>query len=139
MTGQIHFPVQTRDSYQIQLRHWNKLKICRTGKQSDLSDLIWAGITFPHLKPTTQSQISPIIPGRANTPECLNLTVAEGYPSRSQDSVGLKRDQFIKVPKSQSKWYKMHLLKLEGPHRPGRSVFNWRNTESKVNSVPQNH
>ena len=32
--------------------------------------------------------------------ERLNLTVAEGYPSRSQDSAGLKRDQFIKVPKS---------------------------------------
>ena len=28
----------------------------------------------------------------------------------------------------------MHLLKPEGPHRPGRSVFNWRNTEAKVNS-----
>ena len=66
--------------------------------------------------------------------ERLNLTVAEGYPSRSQDSAGLKRDQFIKVPKSQEKWYKMHLLKSDGPHRPGRSVFNWRNTEAKVNS-----
>ena len=29
--------------------------------------------------------------------ERLNLTVAEGYPSCSQDSAGLKRDQFIKV------------------------------------------
>ena len=66
--------------------------------------------------------------------ERLNLTVAEGYPSRSQDSAGLKRDQFIKVPKSQEKWYKMHLLKSDGPHCPGRSVFNWRNTEAKVNS-----
>ena len=66
--------------------------------------------------------------------ERLNLTVAEGYPSRSQDSAGLKRDQFIKVPKSQSKWYTMHLLKPEGLHRRGCSVFNWRNTESKVNS-----
>ena len=64
----------------------------------------------------------------------LNLTMAEGHPSRSQDSAGLKWDQFIKVPKSQEKWYKMHLLKPDGPHRPGRSVFNWRNTEAKVNS-----
>ena len=61
-------------------------------------------------------------------------TAVEGYPSRSQDSAGLKRDQFIKVPKSQSKWYTMHLLKPDGPQRPGRSVFNWRNTEAKVNS-----
>ena len=66
--------------------------------------------------------------------ERLNLTVAEGYPSRSQDSAGLKRDQFIKIPKSQAKCYTMHLLKPDGPHRPGRSVFSWRNTESKVNS-----
>ena len=66
--------------------------------------------------------------------EKLNLTAVEGYPSRSQDSAGLKRDQFIKVLKSQSKWYTMHLLKPDGPHRPGRSVFNWRNTDAKVNS-----
>ena len=66
--------------------------------------------------------------------ERLNLTVAEGYPSRSQDSGGLKRDQFVKVPKTQSKWYKMHMLKAEGTQRPGRSVFSWRNTEAKVNS-----
>ena len=38
------------------------------------------------------------------------------------------------MPKSQEKWYKMHLIKTDGPHRPGRSVFNWRNTEAKVNS-----
>ena len=66
--------------------------------------------------------------------ERLNLTVAEGYPSRSQDSAGFKRDQFIKVPKSQEKWYKMHLLKSDGPQCPGCSVFNWRKTEAKVNS-----
>ena len=66
--------------------------------------------------------------------ERLNLTVAEGYSSRSQDSAGLKWDQFIKVPKSQEKWYKMHLLEPEEPHRPGRTVFNWRNSEAKVPS-----
>ena len=33
--------------------------------------------------------------------ECLNITVAEGYPSRAQDSAGLKCKQFVKVPKSQ--------------------------------------
>ena len=66
--------------------------------------------------------------------ERLNLTALEGYPSRSQDSAGLKKDQFIKVPKSQSKWYSMHLVKPDGSHRPGRTVFSWRNTETKVNS-----
>ena len=28
----------------------------------------------------------------------------------------------------------MHLTRTEGPHRPGRSVFSWRNSEAKVNS-----
>ena len=28
----------------------------------------------------------------------------------------------------------MHLMKPEGPHRPGRSVFSWHSTEAKVNS-----
>ena len=30
--------------------------------------------------------------------ERLNCTVAEGYPSRSQDSARLKKDQFVKMP-----------------------------------------
>ena len=49
----------------------------------------------------------------------LNLTVAEGYPSRAQDSASLKKDQFIKVPKSQSRWYTRHMLRSEEPTRPG--------------------
>ena len=28
----------------------------------------------------------------------------------------------------------MCMIKLDGLHRPGRSVFNWRNTETKVSS-----
>ena len=28
----------------------------------------------------------------------------------------------------------MYLVKPDGPHRPGRTVFSWRNTEAKVNS-----
>ena len=28
----------------------------------------------------------------------------------------------------------MHLIKSDGQHRPGRTVFGWHNTESKVNS-----
>ena len=31
----------------------------------------------------------------------LNLEVKEGYPSSSQESGGLKMDQFVRVPKSQ--------------------------------------
>ena len=85
-------------------------------------------------KPTRVSVAMPPDDWLCQKLERLNLTALEGYPSRSQDSAGLKKDQFIKVPKSQSKWYAMHLVKPDGPHRPGRTVCSWRNTEAKVNS-----
>ena len=66
--------------------------------------------------------------------ERLNTTVAEGYPSRFQDSSGLKKNQFIKILESQSRWYQMQTITLDAPHRPGKSFFSWRNTEAKVNS-----
>ena len=66
--------------------------------------------------------------------EKLNTVVAEGYPSRAQDSAGLKKDQFIKVPKMQVRWYQMHTTRTEGPHCPGKSLFSWQNTEAKVKS-----
>ena len=69
--------------------------------------------------------------------ERLNCTVAEGYPSRAQDSAGIKRDQFVKVPKSQARWYQNHLIKPDGPHHPDRSVFSWHNAEPKVNKSYQ--
>ena len=59
--------------------------------------------------------------------EKLNTVVAEGYPSRSQDSAGLKKDQFVKVPKSQNRWYQMHMIRPE-------TLFSWHNSEAKVNS-----
>ena len=66
--------------------------------------------------------------------EKLNTTVAEGYPSRAQDSAGLKKDQFIKIPKSQSHCYQMYTIKQDGPHRPGKNLFSWSGSEAKVNS-----
>ena len=66
--------------------------------------------------------------------EKLNTTIAEGYPSRAQDSAGLKRDQFVKIPKSQSRWYQMYTVRQEGPHRPGKNLFSWTGNEAKVNS-----
>ena len=85
-------------------------------------------------KPTRISVAMPPVDWLCQKLEHLNLTVAEGYPSRAQDSAGLKRDQFIKVPKSQSRWYRMHMIKPDGPHRPRRSVFSWHDSEAKVNS-----
>ena len=66
--------------------------------------------------------------------ERLNTVVAEGYPSRAQDSAGLKKDQFVKIPKSQARWYQMYTIKQDGPHRPGRKLISWHNTEVKLNS-----
>ena len=60
--------------------------------------------------------------------------MAQGYPSRAQDSSGLKKDQFIKIPKSQARWYQMHTLRPDGPHHPGKSLFSWSSSEAKVNS-----
>ena len=123
----------SRDNCLIPPRHQNRQKKCHTGRLSGRRTVIWVGTTSRLLKPLTRNLISLTIPGRERTPgnrlgsllpchrmtgyvrSWKDLTAVEGYPSRSQDSAGLKRDQFIKVPKSQSKWYSMHLLKPEGP------------------------
>ena len=42
--------------------------------------------------------------------EKLNVTIAEGYPSRNSETSGLLRDQFVKTPRS-SKWYDMQAVK----------------------------
>ena len=44
--------------------------------------------------------------------EKLNVTVAEGYPSRNNENSGLLRDQFVKMPCA-SKWYDMHAVKKD--------------------------
>ena len=112
---------------------WHHIPAFETDySEPDKSSNTWKGKN-PR-KPTRISVAMPPDDWLCQKLERLNWTVAEGYPSRSQDSAGLKRDQFVKVPKSQEKWYKMHLLKSDGPHCPGHSVFNWRNTEAKVNS-----
>ena len=35
----------------------------------------------------------------------LNLTLVEGYPTRSSEARGLLKDQFLRPAKSQLKWY----------------------------------
>ena len=133
-------PEQTEDmSYRETVRSvrafmgWHHIPAFETDyAEPDKSNNPWKGKN-PR-KPTRISVAMPPDDWLCQKLERLNLTVAERSPSRSQDSAGLKRDQFVKVPKSQRKWYKMHLMKPEEPHRPGRSVFSWRNSEAKVNS-----
>ena len=38
----------------------------------------------------------------------LNITLVEGYPSRSSEASGLMMDQFLRPAKSQSKWYGLY-------------------------------
>ena len=38
----------------------------------------------------------------------MDLTLVEGYPSKSSDAGGLQCDQFIKTARSQNKWYGVH-------------------------------
>ena len=66
--------------------------------------------------------------------EKLNTRAAEGYPSRSQEAAGLTLDQFIRTPKSQSKWYTQSRLKQEANQRPGRTIFGWSGSEARLNS-----
>ena len=133
-------PEQTEDmSYRETVRSvrafmcWHHIPTFESDfSEPDKSNNPWKG-KQPR-KPTRISVAMPPDDWLCQKLERLNLTVAEGYPSRAQDSAGLKRDQFVKVPQSQSRWYKMHMIKTDGPHRPGRSVFSWHDSEAKLNS-----
>ena len=63
--------------------------------------------------------------------EKLNLTVAEGYPSRSTEPAGLLRDQFVKTPRS-FKWYDMHVDKKECDRS---TMCSWSPEPAKLNST----
>ena len=63
--------------------------------------------------------------------ERLNLTVAEGYPSRNTETGGLLRDQFVKPPRS-SKWYDMHTDEKDSA---STTVCNWSPEPEKLNST----
>ena len=112
---------------------WNHIPVYESDlSEPDKSKNPWKGNN--QKKPTRLSVAMPPDNWLCQKLEKLNTTVTEGYPSRTQDSAGLKRDQFIKIPKSHSRWYQMHTLRPEGPHRPGKNLFSWSDNEAKVNS-----
>ena len=57
--------------------------------------------------------------------ETLNLVLIEGYPSKSSEPGGMHVDQFLRPPKSQTRWYGIHPanqrihLGPENPSTPG--------------------
>ena len=63
----------------------------------------------------------------------LNLTLVEGYPSRSSEAGGLLKDQFIRPARSQQKWYGL----ASDPQKSasGKSLSSWNTDSAKVNST----
>ena len=64
----------------------------------------------------------------------LNLTLTEGYPSRSSEAGGLLKDQFISPPKSQAKWYNFVPNPQKSDQEASQTVTTWNTDASKVNS-----
>ena len=62
--------------------------------------------------------------------EKLNVTVQEGYPSRTSETAGLNRDQFVKPPKT-LRWYDMFSDKKEFSRS---KVYTWTNEPARLNS-----
>ena len=67
--------------------------------------------------------------------EALNLVLIEGYPSKSSEPGGLHVDHFLRLPKSQNRWYGIHPAEPKDPLRPGKSVNKWPNDAAKLNSA----
>ena len=60
--------------------------------------------------------------------------MAEGYPSHSQESAGLKVDQFVRTLKSQANWYQQYRLRHDTNVRPGKTIFSWSDSEARLNA-----
>ena len=60
----------------------------------------------------------------------LNLTLAEGYPSRGSEAGGLAKDVFLRPARSQTKWYGLHTDPKTDPSK----VSTWCTDASKLNS-----
>ena len=60
----------------------------------------------------------------------LNLTIAEGYPSRGLEAGGLAKDVFLRPPRSQSKWYGLHTDQKPEPSK----ISAWHTDAVKLNS-----
>ena len=60
----------------------------------------------------------------------LNLTLIEGYPSRTSEAGHLSMDQFLRPARSQSKWYGL----FPGQSTDPSTVSCWNTGPSKLNS-----
>ena len=64
----------------------------------------------------------------------LNLTLVQGYPSRTTEAGTLQRDQFVRPAKSQSKWYGVH-SEIKKDSSVGSTVKAWNTSSSRINST----
>ena len=62
----------------------------------------------------------------------LNLTLVQGYPSRTTEAGSLQRDQFVWPAKSQSKWYGVH---SESKKDTSSTAKTWNTGSSRINST----
>ena len=60
----------------------------------------------------------------------LNVTPVEGYLSRASEASGLQKDQYVKVSKSQLKWYWLH----PSADKTADTASFWENESVKLNS-----
>ena len=62
----------------------------------------------------------------------LNITLVQGYPSRTAEAGSLQRDQFVRPAKSQSKWYGLHTATRKDS---SDTVTSWNTGSSCTNST----
>ena len=62
----------------------------------------------------------------------LNITLVQGYPTRTSEAGGLLRDQFVRPPKSQQKWYGFHANPKKDSEQ---TVSSWHTGSSRLNST----
>ena len=66
--------------------------------------------------------------------EQMNLYIIDGHVSRSGEKGWLHTDQFLKVPKTQNRWYNLHPSPNPGDNCPGKVVKFWSNDAPHLNS-----
>ena len=60
----------------------------------------------------------------------LNITLVEGYPSRTAEAGSLPMDHFLRPPRSQAKWYGLY----DEQQTDQTKVTSWNTGHSKLNS-----
>ena len=79
---------------------------------------------------TGSSNDNPFAGTRLQTPGKVSVLI-DGYPSHSAEAGGLQRDQFLKSPRSQAKWYGYHSQQKSDTTE---TVTSWSTDSSKLNS-----